>query len=179
MPEIKQLPEIEGVKVVQLRAFADERGRFLEAFRREWFPERNWDAMQMNRSDNKQYVLRGLHYHFQQADYWYALHGTIRVGLFDLRRSSPTWGKGHVFDIGTVNEVGVLIPPGVAHGFVTLTDATLVYVVDQYYNAADEFGVRWDDPALKLQWNVPTPILSERDRFNPLWDEIDETLLPV
>lgn len=178
MAEIFQSEQIQGVKFVKLRAFTDVRGRFLESFRKEWFPERTWDAMQMNRSDSKQHVLRGLHYHFHQADYWYALTGTLRVGLFDLRRSSPTFGASETLDIGGTNEMGVFIPPGVAHGFVALTDATLVYVVDQYYNAGDEFGVSWNDPALKLAWGVSQPILSERDQENPRLAEIPAEQMP-
>lgn len=179
MTEITESAHIQGVKFVNLRVFTDARGRFLESFRKEWFPERSWTAMQMNRSDNRKHVLRGLHYHFQQADYWYVLAGSLQVGLSDLRRSSPTYRASETLEIGESTQIGVFIPPGVAHGFVTLTEATLVYIVDQYYNAADEFGVRWDDPALGLAWQVSEPLLSERDRQNPLLVEIPPVHMPV
>ncbi|MEZ4677485.1 MAG: dTDP-4-dehydrorhamnose 3,5-epimerase family protein [Caldilineaceae bacterium] len=178
MTEIIQSDKIQGVKYVNLRAFSDVRGRFLETFRKEWFPERSWEAMQMNRSDSQKNVLRGLHYHFKQADYWYTLNGSLRVGLADLRPTSPTYGRSEVCDIGGSNETGVFIPPGVAHGFVALTDVTLVYVVDQYYNAADEFGVIWNDQSLGIQWNVNAPILSERDQNNPPLADIPAINLP-
>lgn len=179
MTEIVMSQQIHGVKLVQPKAFIDERGEFREIFRKEWFPERKWDVMQMNRSDNKANVLRGLHYHFHQSDYWYALSGTLRVGLADLRRTSPTYGASEVLDIGDNNQIGVFIPPGVAHGFVTLSAATLVYVVDQYYNAADELGVLWKDPALKIAWQVRDPILSDRDQSNPLLADIPPDVMPL
>ena len=79
---------IHGVLTVPLQAFGDDRGRFMETFRKEWFPQVNWDRMQSNRSDSKAGVLRGLHYHFKQIDYWYTTSGNIRIGLVDLRKSS-------------------------------------------------------------------------------------------
>lgn len=172
MVTIQQSDKIKDVKFVQLKAFHDERGRFLETFRKEWFPERSWEIFQANRSDSKAGVLRGLHYHFRQIDYWYAPVGTVRVALADLRRSSPTYGATEVLEIGGGNEMGVYIPSGVAHGFIALTDATLTYIVDQYYDGADEFGVRWDDPTLAIDWQVQHPILSKRDQDNPLLSEI-------
>jgi len=172
MVTIQQSDRIKDVKFVQLRAFNDERGRFLETFRKEWFPERSWEVFQANRSDSKAGVLRGLHYHFRQIDYWYAPAGTVRVALADVRGSSPSYGATEVLEIGGGNEMGVYIPSGVAHGFVALTDATLTYIVDQYYNGADEFGVRWDDPTLAIDWQVQHPILSKRDQDNPLLSEI-------
>ncbi len=95
----------------------------------------------------------GLHYHLHQADYWYVPYGRARVVLHDLREGSPTDGAtltidlGATADGGTHDHRGVFIPPGVAHGFASLTDMTITYLVDGYYNPADELGVAWDDPA--------------------------------
>ena len=100
MTEIVASTEIAGVKFAHLRAFGDERGRFMETFRKAWFPERSWEIVQANRSDSKAGVLRGLHYHFHQVDYWYCPFGIARVGLADLRRSSPTYGASQVLEIG-------------------------------------------------------------------------------
>jgi dTDP-4-dehydrorhamnose 3,5-epimerase len=169
---------IADVKFVQLKAFGDERGRFIETFRKEWFPERSWANFQTNRSDSQAGVLRGLHYHFHQIDYWYAPVGTIRVALADIRHSSPTYGATEVLEIGGGNEMGIYIPSGVAHGFVALTAATLTYIVDQYYNAADELGVAWNDPTLGIDWGVTAPILSGRDQDNPLISEIAPDKMP-
>ncbi len=170
---------IDGVKFVRVHAFGDERGRFMETFRKEWFPERSWATVQVNRSDSAAGVLRGLHYHFHQVDYWFVVRGTIRVGLADLRRRSPTENASQVVEIGDDNLMGVFIPPGVAHGFYALTDATLTYLVDNYYDGADELGVAWDDPTLAVPWDVNDPLLSARDQANPRLEEIKEERRPV
>lgn len=150
----------------------------METFRKDWFPERTWEIFQSNRSDSKAGVLRGLHYHFRQVDYWHVPVGRVRVGLADLRASSPTYGVSEVLEIGDHNQVGLFIPVGVAHGFLTLTDATVTYLVDQYYNGSDELGVAWNDPTLAVPWGVVDPILSARDQQNPLLPDIDPAKLP-
>ena len=89
----------------------------------------------------------GLHYHLHQADYWYVPFGTARVVLHDLREGGPTDGATLLASTCSgENHLGVFIPPGVAHGFAALTDMTITYLVDGYYNPADELGVAWDDP---------------------------------
>ena len=114
-------------------------------------------------------AIVGLHYHLHQADYWYVPFGTARVVLHDLRDGSPTDGATHGLDlVAASNHTGVFIPPGVAHGFAALTDMTITYLVDGYYNPADELGVAWDDPAIAADWGVTEPILSERDQTNPM-----------
>jgi len=179
MPAITELAQIAGVKVVDLKALGDDRGRFVETFRTEWFPERAWGQIQSNRSDSIAGVLRGLHYHFHQVDYWYVLQGTVRIGLADLRPSSPTCGASAVLDIDGSVPQGLFIPVGVAHGYYALNPATIVYVVDQFYNGSDELGVAWNDPVLAVEWGISEPILSERDRKNPLWRDIDPAKAPV
>ncbi|MFN8529164.1 MAG: dTDP-4-dehydrorhamnose 3,5-epimerase [Anaerolineae bacterium] len=160
---------ISGVYFKPIRAFPDNRGRFREAFRKEWFPWVNFDQIQSNHSESKAGVLRGLHYHLNQIDFWYVTHGMIRVGMVDLRENSPTHLATQVIDIGEDNQRGVFIPEGVAHGFYALTDASMIYYVNQYYGSGeDENGVAWDDPDLNVPWNVQeTPILSPRDVANP------------
>ena len=89
---IREAPEIQGVKLVALTPHPDARGRFLETFRKSWFPERTWETLQGNLSRSRAGVLRGLHYHFTQVDYWVPVEGRARVGLYDLRKQSPTRG---------------------------------------------------------------------------------------
>jgi dTDP-4-dehydrorhamnose 3,5-epimerase len=173
-----QSPHITGVFTVSIRVFSDDRGRFMETFRREWFPWIDWSNMQSNRSDSQAGVLRGLHFHRKQIDYWYVTTGRIRVGMVDLRRSSPTYMRTHMLELGEENNVGVFIPVGVAHGFYALTDATLTYLVNQYYDGGDELGVAWDDPDLKMEWGVSTPVLSPRDQHNPRVRDLAADVLP-
>ncbi len=172
MSHIQESHLIKDVQLVTLKPYGDERGRFMETFRKEWFPQRSWEIIQMNRSDSKAGVLRGLHYHFNQVDYWYTVNGKIRAGLFDLRAGSPTYGAAQTIEMGEENQVGVFIPVGVAHGFVALTEVTLIYVVDNYYTGGDEFGVAWNDPDVALLWDVEAPVLSPRDAANPFLKQI-------
>lgn len=177
---IETIIEIEGVQIARLRAFKDERGRFMETFRKEWFPQRSWERMQCNRSDSKKGVLRGLHYHHHQIDYWYVPSGRLRAALVDIRKDSPTFLNTFTVEMGEDNEIGLFIPIGVAHGFIALTDVTLTYTVDNYFNGGvDERGVAWNDPAFDLDWVFANPVISERDNTNPLLEEIPASDLPL
>jgi len=179
MPEwIKDAPEIQGVQIAHLRAFSDSRGRFMETFRQEWFPQVSWARLQSNRSDSKAGVLRGLHYHFNQIDYWYMPSGKARAALVDLRPSSPTYLSTLMVDMGDDHNVGIFIPIGVAHGFVALTDCTLTYMVNNYYDGVDEYGVMWNDPQFQLDWGIENPIVSDRDQSNPLLADIAADKMP-
>jgi dTDP-4-dehydrorhamnose 3,5-epimerase len=178
MSQIEELSVIKDVFVVTLQPFEDERGRFMETFRKEWFPQRSWEAMQSNRSDSRAGVLRGLHYHFQQVDYWHVVKGKIRAALYDLRPDSPTSGTAYTLEMDAEGPVGLFIPVGVAHGFVALADATLIYIVDKYYDGRDEFGVAWNDPDIALPWGVDEPMVSARDAANPLLKDIPRDKLP-
>lgn len=171
MASIEQSTLIRGVYHAYLTSHGDVRGRFMETYRREWFPSGR-EMVQGNRSESQGGVLRGMHYHFKQADYWHVIKGRVFVGLFDARRGSPTYGASEGFVLGEdenprVRDHGVYIPPGVAHGFLTLSDCLLTYLVEAYYDSADELGILWSDPALNIAWPNREPILSERDTKNP------------
>lgn len=171
---------ITGVYTVPIRSFTDERGAFMETFRSEWFPHIGWEKIQNNRSDSKAGVLRGLHYHFHQVDYWYVPRGIIRAAMVDLRPASPTHLASQVIEIGEDHNIGVFIPVGVAHGFYALTDCTLMYIVNNFYDSTDERGVAWDDPTLKIDWglNGIAPLLSPRDQTNRRLSDIPADQLP-
>ena len=87
--------------------------------------------------------------------------------LHDLREGSPTDGATQTLELDGDTDRGVFIPPGVAHGFAALTDMTITYLVDGYYNPEDELGVAWDDPEIAADWQVSDPIVSKRDQTNP------------
>ena len=173
---------IAGVWIVEPVRFGDDRGYFVETYRREWFPQGR-EMVQGNRGVRRAGCVVGLHYHLHQADYWYVPIGHARVVLHDLRTGSPTDGATSCLDLGEVggeenNHLGVFIPPGVAHGFASITDMSITYLVDNYYNPADELGVAWDDPAIAGDWGVVDPVLSERDRTNPGRDALDPQFQP-
>ncbi len=177
MAELIPSALIDDVVLVRPDVHGDERGRFVETYRRSWFPLGR-EMVQANRSEKAAGALVGLHYHLHQADYWYLLRGSARVVLHDLRVGSKTDGVTELIDLDAERDEGVFIPPGVAHGFAAHTDILLVYQVDSYYNADDELGLAFDDPAVGAQWRVSDPIISARDRSNPRRDEIPDHLRP-
>ena len=169
---------IAGVFIVEPQVFGDDRGRFVETYRREWVPGAR-EMIQANRADRRAGALVGLHYHLHQADYWYVPFGTARMVLHDLRVGGPTDAATLSVDLSGENHLGVFIPPGVAHGFSALTDMTITYLVDGYYNVADELGVAWDDPAIGADWGVAAPVLSTRDQTNPRRAYLEPRLRPA
>ncbi len=176
MAQVNPLPEIDGVWVVEPDIHADARGSFIETYRRSWFPGQR-EMIQANRGDRAAKTIVGLHYHLHQSDYWYVPFGSLRVVLHDLREGSSTDGATWTIDLGaqpdgTHRHTGVYIPPGVAHGFSALSDCTITYLVDGYYNPADELGVAWNDPEIGADWGVESPIVSDRDAANPLRNEL-------
>ncbi len=168
---------IAGVEIITPVVHGDERGSFQETYRRSWFPLGR-EMVQGSRSEKVAGSLVGLHYHLHQADYWYVVNGIAFVLLYDLRRSSATYDTILTLEMGETNPVGVFIPPGVAHGFATLTDITLTYLVDSYYNPSDELGIAWNDPRFSGVWPLSNPVVSARDGSNPMLAEIESQNLP-
>ena len=177
MAEIIESDEIADVVIIQPSVHGDARGRFVETYRRSWFPLGR-EMVQANRSEKEPGAVVGLHYHLHQADYWYLTRGRARVVLHDLRLGSPTEGATATVELNGEEERGVFIPPGVAHGFASLSDLTLTYLVDNYYNPADELGVAFDDPEIAADWGVLDPVLSPRDQANPSRAAIEPALRP-
>jgi dTDP-4-dehydrorhamnose 3,5-epimerase len=168
---------IAGVWVVQPDVHRDDRGRFVETYRRAWFPGAR-AMVQGNRADRQAGTLVGLHFHRRQADYWYVQAGQARIVLHDLRVGAPTEGATMHFDLSGDADRGLYIPPGVAHGFAAHTDVTISYLVDGYYDPDDELGVAWDDPGIAAEWGITQPVLSDRDRANPRRAELSSAELP-
>ena len=138
--------------------------------------------VQGNRGDRKAGCLVGLHYDLHQADYWYVPFGACLVILHDIRGGSPTYGNTYTTRLGwsgdTHDHRGIFIPPGVAHGFYAITDMTITYMVDNYYNKNDELGILWNDPAIRIAETIENPIVSDRDKTNPLILDIPKELKP-
>lgn len=169
--DIEQVQGIPGALIGTPKIHDDPRGSFHEIFRESDFGA---SFVQANHSRSRAGVLRGLHYHRKQADAWYVFNGDAQAMLADLRTPKPDPAAASV--MLSAEEPRVLyIPPGVAHGFLAITDLDLMYWVTHYYDASDEFGVAWDDPTLDAPWETNLPILSDRDKDNPKldWDSID------
>jgi dTDP-4-dehydrorhamnose 3,5-epimerase len=163
--EIKKC-DIEGVRIYNLRNFPDLRGTFFEFFRRDWLPDIFSDRIQINCSRSEAGVIRGLHYHQRQWDLWVPVSGRMTAGLCDLRKGSSTFKRSLSIELNDSEPSGLLIPPGVAHGFAASTELILVYVVNNYFDNTDEHGIAWNDPAISINWGIENPILSERDALN-------------
>lgn len=161
--------EIPGVAFHPLRSFTDARGTTSEIVRRSGI---GWAMNQVVVSDSRKGVLRGLHVHGRQWDLWRVISGTVRVGLADLRdlESAGRDGSGipkMLFSLSGNDPFILEIPPGVAHGYLAVTDAKLLYILSSEHDGTDEYGVAWNDPTLDLRWGDPNPILSPRDASAP------------
>lgn len=169
---------IRGVTFVTPKSVEDDRGRFSEVWRNGWLPDAR-PMVQSNRSFSRQGVLRGMHYHLFQADYWFLTQGHAFIALYDNRGTSPTAEKTETLELKAGEDLGIYIPPGVAHGFYAIEDMTLLYMVDQFFDGTDELGIYYDDPALEIAWPTEVePILSERDKGLPMLIDIAEENLP-
>jgi dTDP-4-dehydrorhamnose 3,5-epimerase len=149
---------IEGVEVVPLQRFEDERGWFMEIRRESKLPK---PSRQTNLAFTRKGVIKGLHYHERgQDDLFVCLQGMVRVVLLD-RETDETF----CLDIGDENPVAVYVPGKLGHGYEALTDALFCYEVTEEYDPGnpDEHGICWADPRVKHLWSTQSPILSPRD----------------
>ena len=179
MAVIEKSDLIDDVLIITPDVFGDERGMFVETFRQEWLPEDAPTMVQGNRATRKKGSLVGMHYHLYQEDFWYVPFGTCLVALHDLREGSQTNGVSQTIEISGENHKCVYIPRGVAHGFLALTDMTITYLVDNYYNGSDELGVLYSDPDMAIVWPLDELTVSERDKTNPLRKDITDEFRPV
>ena len=162
---------IPGVAYGSVERHADERGSFRELWRRSRLPE---PFVQANLSTSAAGVLRGLHLHRRQVDYWVVAGGHAFVALVDVRPLLDGSGPRPVVETRELGQdESVTIPVGVAHGFLAIEPLELLYLVTNEFDGSDELGFAWDDPAVGVPWPSVTgtadgrPILSDRDRSNP------------
>ncbi len=174
--ESKRL-RILSASLITLESHVDERGAFVEVWRDSWVQGAQ-PPRQANISISKRGVLRGLHFHLKQADYWVLVQGRALVGLYDFRKSSVTSGEKQLLELAAERPQGLYIPPGVLHGYYALEDCVLMYLVDRVYDGTDEHGVAWNDSEVGLEWPVESPILSKRDLENPKLSEVPPELRP-
>jgi dTDP-4-dehydrorhamnose 3,5-epimerase len=161
-----------GVLVRRFPVHDDGRGSFAELWRESWTSGMDLRVRQANVSHSRQGVLRAMHFHLRQADLWMLLKGRAFVALTDLRPGLVGHAPSPI-SATLVLEVGqaVVIPAGVAHGFLAMDDLQLAYLVSTEYDGTDEHGFAWDDPEVAIPWPTRDPILSDRDRGNPRFAE--------
>lgn len=164
------MSDLASVTFTRLTPHADERGVFAEVFRESW--PTGIGPVQWNLVTSRANVLRGVHVHVTHADYLMCIAGEMMLVLNDTRPESPTCGKVEVHTLSERELRAVTIPPGVAHGFYFAKPAMHIYAVSHYWDMRDELGCRWNDPALRIDWGVADPILSERDRAAGGFDDM-------
>jgi dTDP-4-dehydrorhamnose 3,5-epimerase len=170
---------IDGVVIIEPKVFGDERGFFLETFQAERYKEFagiNMPFVQDNHSRSGKNVLRGLH--FQKTNPQGKLVRVVRGEVFDvavdIRKGSPTYGQWAGAILSEENKCQFWVPPGLAHGFVVLSDiADFEYKCTDYYDPADEGCLMWNDPAVGIEWPEGIePILSAKDQVGQTLAEL-------
>jgi dTDP-4-dehydrorhamnose 3,5-epimerase len=163
--------------LVRLEPREDERGFFTRAFCRGRLASLGIEASveQANLSySRRRHTLRGLHYQLPPSDETklvYCVRGAIHDVVLDLRDSSPSFGRWAACALSETSHQMIVVPPGCAHGFLTLTDDTLAfYLVSRAYDPARERGIRWNDPAFAIEWPFRPAVLSTRDRTHRDFD---------
>ena len=167
--------KIKDLVIIHPNVFEDERGYFFEAYNQAKFhqEEIKYQFIQDNQSFSKRGVIRGLHLQinpFAQAKLVRVLEGEILDVAVDLRKNSPTYGQHVSVLLSAENKKQLMVPHGFAHGFSVLSEtASVLYKVDQVYNKDSERGIRYDDPALGIDWKLSSEeiLVSDKDLILP------------
>ena len=165
--------EIEGLVLIEPRIFKDERGFFLESYKKSDFIANgiDYNFVQDNHSLSSKNVVRGLHFQRDpkgQGKLVRVLSGSAWDVAVDIRKGSSTYLKWMSFELSGDNKKMLFIPPGFAHGFLALTDDVhLLYKCTEEYDAGLDAGFRWNDPDIGVAWPVQNPVVSEKDIILP------------
>ena len=170
--------DIPEVILIEAQSFPDDRGFFLESFKESIFNSNgiNTKFVQDNYSHSIKGVLRGLHYQKNpqaQAKLVIALRGEIFDVAVDIRKDSPTYGKWVGEILSEKNHKLLYIPEGFAHGFCALSEADVLYKVNQEYSPEHDRGIIWNDPEINIIWPVDNSIVSEKDSILPILKNAD------
>jgi dTDP-4-dehydrorhamnose 3,5-epimerase len=162
--------DIDGLWILEPTIHGDDRGYFFESFRQDVFSEKTGFTepfVQDNESKSSRGVLRGLHLQkppMAQAKLVRVVHGAVLDVAVDIRKSSPTYGQHQMVLLSASNKRQFFVPPGFAHGFLTLEDDTIFqYKCTNYYSPEHEQGILWNDEDLNIQWDFDSPLISKRD----------------
>ncbi|MCF7815277.1 MAG: dTDP-4-dehydrorhamnose 3,5-epimerase [Candidatus Cloacimonetes bacterium] len=172
--------KIKDLKIITPDIFSDERGYFFEMFHTKKFKEMEIpiNFVQDNQSFSKYRTIRGLHYQigeFAQGKLVHVVQGKILDVAVDIRFSSPTFGKYFSIELSDSNQKFIWIPPGFAHGFSVLSEtAVMFYKCTAVYSPTHERGILFNDPDLNIDWKIENPLVSEKDRKNSNFREIEK-----
>ncbi len=168
--EIIKTP-ISDLVIIKPQVFEDERGYFYESYSKEKLEKLNFNEifLQDNQSKSNKGVLRGLHLQlppFAQGKLVQVIHGAVFDVAVDLRKKSTTYGQHYALEINALNKLQMFIPPGFAHGFITLESNTIFnYKCTQYYNKESEGAIAWNDKDLAINWPIKEVSLSGKDKL--------------
>ena len=174
MIEVQNL-SLEGIKLIKTKKFYDDRGAFQQNYHRDDYKKVGIlnNFVQDNWSTSEKGVLRGLHYqlNFPQAKLVQVLKGEVFDVAVDLRINSPTFKKWIGVILNPENGYQLYIPRGFAHGFLTLKSETeFIYKCDNVYVKNDEYGLRWDDSTINIEWpSTSNLVISEKDKALPVF----------
>ena len=168
--------ELPGLMIFEPSVLEDSRGYFFEAYNEKIFQNAGipFKFIQDNQSGSSYGVIRGLHYQlnpYAQTKLVRVLSGKILDIAVDIRKGSPCFGKSFYIELSDENKKQLLIPPGFAHGFSVISEkAIILYKCNNFYNKESEGGIRYDDPALNIDWQIQAgkEIVSEKDQQLPL-----------
>ena len=172
---------LDEVKIFEPTIFHDERGFFFESFNKTFFQEvinPKIEFVQDNHSKSSKGVLRGLHYQldpFAQGKLVRVISGEVFDVAVDIRINSKNFGKWFGIKLSSDNKKLLWIPPGFAHGFLTLTDnAEFLYKTTNFYNKDSERSIIWSDPDININWGIEfKPIVSSKDKLAPFLKDAD------
>ncbi len=175
--------EIPGVCVLEPKVFSDDRGFFLESYNKGVLEKLGItdQFVQDNHSCSVKGTLRGLHYQLEhaQAKLCRVIRGEVMDVAVDIRKGSPTFGKYVAVTLSAENMLQIYIPPGLAHGFLVLSDAAeFLYKCSDFYHRDDEQGIAWNDPSVGIPWPIELPILSVKDQQNLFLSTVPADRLP-
>lgn len=170
---------IQGLLVIQPKVFPDDRGYFFESYNQKKLSEAGFNErfVQDNLSKSKANVLRGLHFQkppFAQGKLVQVIKGAVLDVAVDIREGSPTYGEHFSIELSEENKTQFYLPPGFAHGFLTLEDDTIFsYKCTDFYNKASEGSIAWDDPTLNIDWKTDSPLVSGKDMEGQSFEEFE------
>jgi dTDP-4-dehydrorhamnose 3,5-epimerase len=168
---------IEGLLVLKPKVFEDSRGYFFESFNQKLLAAAGVKEsfVQDNQSISQKGVLRGMHFQrvpYDQAKLVRVIKGAVLDVVVDIRKNSSTYGKYFSIELTEQNKTMFWIPAGFAHGFLTLQDDTIFYYkCSNYYNKESEGSILWNDKDININWNIESPLLSEKDKIGVTFKE--------
>jgi len=172
--------KIKGVFIIEPKVFGDERGYFFESFNARDFNAEvgsEFTFVQDNQSKSGANVLRGLHFQkppYDQGKLVRVTQGSVKDVIVDIRTDSETYGEHIIEVLDTKNHRMLWIPPGMAHGFVSLEAETIfTYKCTGYYHPESEGCILWSDADLNINWDVTNPIISDKDKIGEVFSKFN------